>query len=71
MYMGDPIDGGGVWNDYRTLTIKDAFLLYQEDRGVLGYLLTPFSPYPGREPYRLVENGRGKREQERERPRDA
>jgi len=44
--MGDPIDGGGVWNDYRTLTIKDAFLLYQEDRGVRGYLLTLFSPIP-------------------------
>ena len=44
MYMGDPRDGWGGWNDYRTLTIKDAFLLYQEDRGVRGYLLTLFSP---------------------------
>lgn len=71
MYMGDPRDGWGGWNDYRTLTIKDAFLLCQEDREVRGYLLTLFSPYPRRVPYRLVENGRGKREQERERPRDA
>ena len=63
--MGDPRDGWGGWNDYRTLTIKDAFLLYQEDREVLGYLLTLFSPYPRRVPYGFV------REQQREeRPRE-